>query len=112
MSLKEFWEESPELFWIYRFNWLKSKIEEENDMNRNAWYIGIYVRQAIVSSLSDSKKPVEYYSKPIDLYATEEDKKKEIVNKNVALLKAQFIRNKKILDSKKKKEKDKGEQEL
>lgn len=108
MSLKEFWEESPELFWIYRFNWIKKQKEEEENRNRTAWFTGIYVRQAIVSALSDSK-PVEYYKKPIDFYATEEDRKKEMVDKNVALLKAQFIRSKKILDSKKSKENDKGE---
>ena len=28
MSVKEFWEDSPDLFWAYRFSYYKKKLEE------------------------------------------------------------------------------------
>ena len=34
MSIKEFWEDDPELFWAYRFSYIQTK-KQEQELNNN-----------------------------------------------------------------------------
>lgn len=80
MSVKDFWESDPSLFWAYRFSYFK-KLEGENKIfNNNAWLQGIYIQSAIMSSLSAffSNEKIEYPNKPFD---NDENSKEEIENK-------------------------------
>lgn len=72
MSTKEFWEESPELFWAYRFSYInkyKEKIEYDNEQ---AWLQGAYFYEALSSSLSSvlGGKKTSYRNKPFELSKT------------------------------------------
>lgn len=37
MSVKEFWEDDPDLFWAYRFSYYIKQKEEQEKFNSNAW---------------------------------------------------------------------------
>ncbi len=84
MSVKEFWEDDPNLFWAYRFSYYE-KIKKEQEMfNCNAWLQGAYFYEAISIALSNGfgKGHLKYPDKPFGLMEnieqTEEQKKKQI----------------------------------
>ena len=76
MSVKEFWEDAPDLFWAYRFSYLERKRRERDFYNEQAWLQGAYFYEAISVALSNafSKEKTQYRSEPYDLYS---DKQKE-----------------------------------
>lgn len=77
MSVREFWEEDPDLFWMYRFLYVnKLKRKQEND-NVNAWLQGAYIFEAVSAALSNafSKKTIQYRNVPFELESS--------TNKNV-----------------------------
>ncbi len=66
MSVKEFWEDSPDLFWAYRFSYYKKKLEEQEIFNHNAWLQGMYICESIHVALCNcfGNKKMEYSKKP------------------------------------------------
>ena len=81
MPLDEFWNDDPDLLWVYR-NSYTHKIEQERDMiNYKAWLEGFYNYNAIASAFSKNAK---YFEKPIEFNAkpkTVEEKRKELMHK-------------------------------
>lgn len=87
MSVKEFWEESPDLFWAYRFSYYK-KLEYEQQMaNNNAWLQGAYIYEAISVALGNifGKQKLHYSSKPYGSNEKETPKENELNNVVVEL---------------------------
>lgn len=102
MSIKEFWEEDPDLFWAYRFSYLEKARREKNLFNERAWLQGAYFYEAISVSLSQAfgDKKAKYSDVPYDL---EGKKKVEIPRRNTLeeQIKARAKRIEKLLgDSK------------
>ena len=67
MSIKDFWEEDPELFWAYRFSYI-NKLKRESEINNyNAWLQGMYFYEGVSIALANSfskaklKYPIEPY---------------------------------------------------
>lgn len=72
MSIKEFWDEAPELLWAYRKSYMDQfKVQTETN-NYNAWLSGLYIYNAISISLYNSfgrkeGQPIQnYMEEPID----------------------------------------------
>lgn len=103
MPLQEFWNDDPDLLWVYR-NLYIQKIEEEAKlqkeiMNASAWLQGLYVHKAIKSAFSRDEKypeqPIELEDKPKDRY----EKNKRVENKiKQQLLNAQIILKERIVN--------------
>lgn len=76
MSVKEFWEESPDLFWAYRFSYLNKLKTEQEIFNQNAWLQGAYFHEAISVTIGNAfgKQKLEYSKQP---YGTETNNKQE-----------------------------------
>lgn len=87
MSMKEFWEENPDLFWAYRFSYY-NRIKNQNKIdNYNAWLIGAYVYDGVSIALANSfgKGQYKYPSVP---YGEKEEENKELeMQKNVLAIK-------------------------
>jgi len=68
MSVKEFWEEDPDLFWAYRFSFINKHKKQQELSNIQAWLQGAYFYEAVAVALSNafSKKKIEYRSKPFE----------------------------------------------
>lgn len=76
MSIKEFWEDDPELFWAYRFSYI-TKMERESEINNyNAWLQGVYFYDALSISLANSFGNGNY-KYPLMPYGMEEKKKEK-----------------------------------
>lgn len=79
MPLQEFWNDDPDLLWVYRNLYIKKTEEEaklqKEMMNTSAWLQGYYVHNAICSAFSEG---IDYLSKPIEL----EDKPLNKLEKN------------------------------
>lgn len=53
MSIKDFWENDPELFWAYRFSYI-NKLKMQNEIfNYNAWLQGLYFYEGVSIALSN-----------------------------------------------------------
>lgn len=85
MPLQEFWNDDPDLLWVYRNLYIKKTEEEaklqKEMMNTSAWLQGYYVYNAIYSAFS---KNINYPSKPIELEdkpLNKLEKNKEVENK-------------------------------
>lgn len=98
MSVKEFWEEDPDLFWAYRFSFYNKSIREQEIFNHNAWLQGAYIYEAVSVAVcnSFSKQKAKYSEKPYDFKQKEispEEEKKNAVNElkaRVAQVKAMW----------------------
>lgn len=77
MSVKEFWEESPDLFWAYRFSYLSKKEREQDLKNTNMWLQGMYIYEAVSVALSNafSKKKISYREMPYNLNTSNNEPK-------------------------------------
>ena len=66
MSVKEFWEDSPDLFWAYRFSFYQKIKREQEIANYNAWLQGGYICEAVCVAINNclSKKKIEYSKHP------------------------------------------------
>ena len=65
MSVKEFWEDSPDLFWAYRFSYFeKIKLTQEIN-NYNSWLQGAYTCEAVQVAINNcfNKQKIEYSKK-------------------------------------------------
>lgn len=79
MSVKEFWEDNPDLFWAYRFSYYTNKKLEQEEMNYRLWLQGVYFHEAVAVALANSfgkGKKISYTQKPYTL--TKEDEEREI----------------------------------
>lgn len=78
MSVKEFWENDPDLFWAYRFSYFTKIKTEQEIFNNNAWLQGAYFHEAISVALCNAfgKQKVKYSEKPYGI-ETEKEKKSE-----------------------------------
>lgn len=83
MSVKEFWEDNPDLFWAYRFSYYSRQKEEQEIFNSRAHLQGAYNLEALIVALSKTfgKTNVEYSKKPYGL-----DTKKETKNESEILV--------------------------
>lgn len=94
MSVKEFWEDDPDLFWVYRFSYYTKQKEEQEKFNSNAWLQGAYFYEALSVALCNafSKSKVEYSKQPYGFERAEmtEEKKKKQIEMNVADIKARI----------------------
>lgn len=94
MSVKEFWEDSPDLFWAYRFSYYNKQKTEQEMFNNNAWLQGAYFHEAISVALCNafSKSKVEYSKRPYGFERAEntEEQKKKQIEMNVADVKARI----------------------
>lgn len=66
MSVKEFWEDNPDLFWAYRFSYIEKIKTDQEVFNHNAWLQGMYMLEAVSVALNNSfsKSKVEYSNRP------------------------------------------------
>ena len=74
MSIKDFWENDPELFWAYRFSYV-NKIKRNSEIESyNAWLQGAYFYEGVTIAISNSfgKTTLKYPEMPYGL-----DKKKK-----------------------------------
>ena len=93
MPLQEFWNDEPDLLWVYRDLYMQ-KIEQERDtINYNAWLQGFYNYNAIASAFSKNAK---YFSKPIEFNTrpkTAQEQRQELMHK----IKEQKLRGQMLL---------------
>lgn len=72
MSIKDFWENDPELFWAYRFSYI-NKVKRETELqNYNAWLQGMYFYDGLSIALANSFGDGNY-KYPTEPYGTEEN---------------------------------------
>lgn len=92
MSVKEFWEDNPDLFWAYRFSYFNKMKENQEIFNNNAWLQGAYFYEAISVALCNvlSKQKVEYSKQPYGQKKDEVIEKQEKVQMQVADIKARI----------------------
>ena len=81
MSVKEFWEDDPDLFWAYRFSYIQRKKQEQELANSNMWLQGAYIYEAVSVALSNafSKTKSTYAKEPYSLNE-KESKEKQLIN--------------------------------
>ena len=89
MSVKEFWEDDPDLFWAYRFSYIEKVKNEQELYNSNAWLQGAYFYEAISVALTNafSKTKVNYAKCP---YGMEKEYEKQNANNESDLLVAKL----------------------
>jgi hypothetical protein len=77
MSIKDFWENDPELFWAYRFSYINKLKRESEISNYNAWLQGVYFYEGVSIALSNGfgDTKLKYPEKPYGF--DEEEKSKE-----------------------------------
>ena len=79
MSVKDFWENDPELFWAYRFSYI-NKLKRENELaNYNAWLQGLYFFEGVSIAISNSfgKANLKYPEVPYGMEKGKKRKKKK-----------------------------------
>lgn len=110
MSVKEFWEDSPDLFWAYRFSYFEKMKVEQEIFDNNAWLQGAYFYEAISVALNNafSKTKTEYTKQPYGTYNKIETKEQES-NALVAKLKGRVFQVQSILKNDKKNKPINGE---
>lgn len=86
MSVKEFWEDNPDLFWAYRFSYYTKEKNNQEAMNFQLWLQGAYFFEAVSVALANSfgkGKRLSYAQKPYNL--TKEDEERDIQQQREAL---------------------------
>lgn len=66
MSVKEFWEDNPDLFWAYRFSYFNKLKFESEQVNYNAWLQGAYICEGVQVAINNcfNSKKVQYSKSP------------------------------------------------
>lgn len=101
MPLQEFWNDDPDLLWVYRNSYMQ-KIEQEaklqrEKINTSTWLQGYYFYIAVCSAFS---KDTKYPDKPIELEGkTKLKKSKEVEGK----IKQQLLNAKLLLEQRREK---------
>ena len=78
MSITDFWEKDPELFWAYRFSYI-NKLKRESELNNyNAWLQGLYFFDGLSIALANSfgKSNFKYPTEPYGMELQKEEKPK------------------------------------
>ena len=98
MSVREFWEDNPDLFWIYRFSYVNKLKQKHEYDNVNAWLQGAYFYEAVSAALSNafSKKTIQYRDRPFELESSSTNKETK-QNTLEAQLKARAMQVQKLL---------------
>lgn len=88
MSVREFWEDSPDLFWMYRFSYVNKLKQKQEYDNVNAWLQGAYIFEAVSAALSNAfnKKKTFYRDEPFTLNSSTNNK----VENNQSMLEAKL----------------------
>lgn len=102
MTPEQYWESSdPSLFWAYRHSYILKQEQEMERMNMESWLSGLYIRQAVVSAMSEG---VEYLKEPIDFKEeerkanlTDEERLQEEREKEEIFIHSEFMRINSIL---------------
>lgn len=104
MSVKEFWEEDPDLFWAYRFSFVNKQKREQELNNVQAWLQGAYFYEAISVALSNafSKQKIQYRDKPFEFGQENTNEEKPKLNLLEEQLKARAEKIQKMLGGAKK----------
>lgn len=102
MSVKDFWENDPNLFWAYRFSYFTKIKTEQEVSNRNAWLQGAYFYEAISVSLNNAfnKSKLDYSSEPYKFEEDSEKVKQEKMAKLSAQIRGRMNKIKQLKDSK------------
>lgn len=92
MSVDEFWEDSPDLFWAYRFSYYEKIKFEQEFFNQKAWLQGSYICEAVGVAINNcfNKQKIEYSKVP---YGTPKVEEIEIEYKNQQNLLMTRIKN-------------------
>lgn len=110
MSVREFWNEEPELLWAYRKSYME-KFKIQNEINNyNSWLNGLYFFDAISKSLYNSfgkkehQQALNYMQEPIDFSKkpkTKEELEKEKILEMEEQIKERNRQIKEMLNKKK-----------
>ncbi len=110
MSVREFWNEDPNLLWAYRKSYI-DKIKAQNEIsNYNAWLNGLYIFDAVSKSIYNSfgrkehQPTASYMEEPIDFNKkakSEEEIKKEKILEVEEKIKERNRQIKEMLNKKK-----------
>lgn len=86
MSMKEFWNDDPDLFWAYRFSYYKKEKRRQEELNYKAWLQGAYIYEAVSVALANafSSQKIDYSKEP---YSNKKTEKIKEVNSVVTRLK-------------------------
>ncbi|MBO7614786.1 MAG: hypothetical protein J6T15_03725 [Bacilli bacterium] len=86
MSVEEFWRESPDLFWAYRFSYYEKMRAEQQYDNFKLWLQGAYFYEAVSVALANGfgKGKATYPNKPYIL--TKEEEEQDFKDKQNALV--------------------------
>lgn len=101
MSVKEFWEDNPDLFWAYRFSYYERLKTEQEIFNNNAWLQGAYFNEAVTVALCNafSKQKVEYSKQPYGFNKNNIEQTRANKQKNLeTVLKARAIKTQVMLE--------------
>ena len=92
MSVKEFWEDNPDLFWAYRFSYYKKNIDNQELLNYKAWLHGAYIYEALMISLGNcfGKEKNNYPLLPYGIDKKDNKSKENEVDLQVADIKARI----------------------
>lgn len=103
MSIKEFWEEDPDLFWAYRISFFNNKKEEGEISNHIAWLNGAYVHDAVSVALNNafSKVKIQYPDKPYESKDKENSIENEVVNIQNRVAEVQALFKEKVKNKRK-----------
>lgn len=87
MTVEEFWECDPSLFWSYRISYMQKKKLEQEIQNQMMWIQGAYIFDAVSKAIANSfPKSVKYkyVEKPFDMGGEREKiAKKEAIGQKV-----------------------------
>ena len=78
MSIKDFWENDPELFWAYRFSYINKLKRESEQNNYNAWLQGLYFYEGVSIALANGfgKANLKYPEMPYGMEEKKDNKPK------------------------------------
>lgn len=105
MSIKEFWEEDPDLFWAYRFSYFQKEKRKIDNNNFNAWLQGAYIYEAVSVAIGNNfgGAKLKYSSEPYNMNL-EEKSKEEQINQTVIELKGRIAQVQALWKNKEEKE--------
>ncbi len=88
MSIKEFWEDDPELFWAYRFSYITKLKRESEEANYLAWLQGMYFFEGVSIALANSfgKATLKYPTEPYGFKSKKKDKTPKLTEKEKTVI--------------------------
>lgn len=88
MSIKEFWEDDPELFWAYRFSYLTKLKRESEEKNYLAWLQGMYYFEGVSIAIANSfgKANLKYPEEPYGMNLKKKNKTPKLTEKEKTVI--------------------------